>query len=178
MSPTKATRRKQPAAKQAKRRSTKSKAKNLPRSKTPAKTGRPRVAVDLQQLEVLARIHCTYEEMAAVMGISEKTIQRRFDHLVKGWRLGGKTSLRRAQFTLALGSPAQYDEEGRQVRPAITPDRVMLIWLGKQELGQKDVARQEHTDGEGKPLPPTELTVEFVEPDGRRWGAGKSRDAD
>lgn len=101
--------------------STKSKAPPLPRSEAPKKTGRPPVQVDVKVLEGLAKISCTYAEMASVLGVSENTLERRFGARIKEWAEHGKSSLRRAQWKSALGG-----------------DRTMLIWLGKQMLGQRD----------------------------------------
>jgi hypothetical protein len=83
--------------------------------------GRPRKEVNVEQIETLARIHCTYEEIAAVTGVSTKTLQRNYVHLIEKGREEGKASLRRIQFKKAL--------EGHPT---------MMIWLGKQYLDQKD----------------------------------------
>lgn len=83
--------------------------------------GRPRKKIDADQVGTLARIGCTYSEIGAVVGCSTDTLKRRFaDHIEKA-REHGKSSLRHAQWQKALeGNPT------------------MLIWLGKQELGQRD----------------------------------------
>ena len=88
----------------------------------------------------LARIHCTREECATVLGVSEKTITRRlqeetgegFDRFYKKHGAEGRVSLRRAQFAAALGTPGS---DGVKEKP---PSIIMLIWLGKQVLGQRD----------------------------------------
>jgi DNA-binding CsgD family transcriptional regulator len=82
---------------------------------------RPRLEIDERQVLELARIQCTYEEMAAVLGCSTKTLQRHYVHLIEKGRLEGKSSLRRSQFTAAHNGSA-----------------VLLVWLGKQHLGQTD----------------------------------------
>lgn len=135
------------------------------RSDAPKATGRLPAKIDMRQLEVLARIQCTFDEIGAVLGISSKTVQRRFGRQIKEWREGGKTSIRRAQYTMAVGTPAQIDEKtGKVIAPPIPPNPTMLIWLGKQMLGQKDMSRQEFSDPNGKPLPQSKVTVEFVRP--------------
>ena len=116
--------------------STKSRATNLPRALAPKATGRPPISIDEDQLRTLARMNCTNAEMAAVLKCSPDTLERRFAATIKAERDAGCASLRRSQWKLALaGHPT------------------LLIWLGKQHLGQKDVARQELTGPEGEGLP-------------------------
>lgn len=97
---------------------------------------RRRIELDLEELEKLAAMHCTREEVAGFFGVALKTVQRRLQELryAAAWERGtarGKVSLRRAQFRVAeAGNPT------------------MLIWLGKQWLRQCD--RQEQTqEGRG-----------------------------
>ena len=85
------------------------------------KRGRPRVKLDTAQVEKLAEIQCSLEEMAAVLDCSVSTLQRNFDQAIKRGREQGKTSLRRRQYELAMAG-----------------NTAMLIWLGKQYLGQAD----------------------------------------
>jgi AraC-like DNA-binding protein len=94
---------------------------------------RPLKEVDEDLIEALARIHCTQEEIAAVVGCSVDTLARRFAEKIEQGKQQGKTSLRRKQFEVAM-----------------TGDRAMLIWLGKQFLGQSE--RQEITGADGAPL--------------------------
>lgn len=94
---------------------------------------RPRKAIDPEQVKQLAMIGCSVEEMASVLGVHERTIQRRFATPIKEGRLNAKASLRRKQFEMAMkGNPT------------------MLVWLGKQWLDQKD--KQEHTGAAGGPI--------------------------
>ncbi len=93
------------------------------------KGGRPRLEFDMKILEGMATIMCTAEECSSILGVSLKTIERRlneetgsgFDVFRKKHADTGKRSLRRAQFDLAMKGHA-----------------TMLIWLGKQWLGQED----------------------------------------
>jgi hypothetical protein len=90
------------------------------------KRGRPATNIPLPQLEALCQVHATDAEIAAHFGCSTKTIERlkkkpRYASVFERGRADGKISLRRAQYQEALkGSPS------------------MLIWLGKQLLGQKE----------------------------------------
>lgn len=91
--------------------------------------GRPPKEIDWKKVETLCQIQCTQEEIASVMDIhiDNLTLAAKRDHgltfadLFKKWREGGRCSLRRSQWKKALeGNPT------------------MLIWMGKQVLGQKD----------------------------------------
>lgn len=94
---------------------------------------RPEVELDLDQVKSLARLGCTVEEMAVVLKCSAKTLQRRAKPSIEEGRLEARASLRKWQWDAAKkGSPA------------------MLIWLGKQELGQRD--KQVLTGEDGGPI--------------------------
>jgi len=94
-----------------------------------AKMGRPLIIIDWPQFERMCQIHCTLEEIAGVFGCSADTIERRvvdeyertFAEVFKEKSSLGKASLRRKQYELALKG-----------------DKTMLVWLGKQVLGQVD----------------------------------------
>lgn len=83
--------------------------------------GRPRLELNEDQVYELAKLMCTHEEIAAVMGCHKDTIADRFSELILKGREEGKISLRRAQMKNALNGNTS-----------------MQIWLGKQYLGQKD----------------------------------------
>ena len=84
------------------------------------------VPIDLAELEKLASMHCTQDEVAAWFGVSQKTISLKLRQKIfkavwdTGWAKGN-ISLRR-----------------QQKQRADAGDKTMLIWLGKQWLGQKD----------------------------------------
>src|SRR6476620_3260474 len=96
---------------------------------TPNKGGRPRKELNQQTFEGLCEIQATLEEIAGVLRVSEDTVERwcertydlGFAECFKKFSAGGKTSLRRQQFALAMKGNA-----------------TMLIWLGKQYLGQRE----------------------------------------
>lgn len=91
--------------------------------------GRPRKDVDPALVERLARIDCTTTEIAAVTGCSTDTLDRRFADVIRRGRELGKRSLRRKQYDLAMKGNV-----------------TLLIWLGKQRLGQADKQQTEHHD--------------------------------
>lgn len=90
-----------------------------------AKRGRPIIPIDPKQVEALAAINCTVEEIACVLNVDKRTIERRFmPHLIKG-RENGKSSLRRMMYEKA--------KEGNVV---------MMIFLSKNMLGYSDKVEQ------------------------------------
>lgn len=82
---------------------------------------RPKLVIDEDLIERLASIHCNMTEIAAAVGCSVDTLERRYAELIAKGREKGKSSLRRMQFELAKKGNA-----------------TMLIWLGKQILGQRE----------------------------------------
>lgn len=117
--------------------------------------GRPRIKIDYKQVEQLAAIQCTDEEIAAVLGVERSTIKRRKkddDEFCTAYKKGqqrGKASLRRMQFKAAEGGNA-----------------TMLIWLGKQYLGQSDKTQHELSGPGGGPIEWVEL-VKVAQSDGK-----------
>jgi len=97
------------------------------------KVGRPKIEINEDQLEKLSSILCTMEEMASFFGCSVDTLERNFADTIKKGKDKGRMSLRRLQFEKAQSG-----------------NTTMLIWLGKQMLGQKDkIETSENND----PLP-------------------------
>ena len=109
--------------------------------KTGNPMGRPEIEFDLKQIERLAQIHCTDEEIAAVVGCSVDTLARRkvndpdFIEVLERGKGRGRMALRRLQWQRANGG-----------------SDTMLIWLGKQLLGQRDKMDQAITGADGGPL--------------------------
>jgi hypothetical protein len=97
------------------------------------KRGRPKKLIDLEMVERLAGIQCTYSEIACTLKVSVDTLTRHKDcaAIFKRGAEGGRKSLRRMQFESA--------NKGNVT---------MQIWLGKQYLGQSD-----HVTSEVRQLP-------------------------
>lgn len=101
-----------------------------------AKRGPKPIQIDWEQVDKLAGIMCTAEEIAEVLKVGYNTLERRCktDHKMNIGdyltikRNAGKASLRRAQF-----------------KRAIDGNTAMLIWLGKQYLGQTDKMQNDGT---------------------------------
>lgn len=88
---------------------------------TTRKQGRPKADISEEHVVALAKAGCTVEEMAAFLKVNKKTLERRFGKAIEDGRLTRNVSLRRKQVELAMNG-----------------DRTMLIWLGKQLLGQSE----------------------------------------
>lgn len=95
----------------------------------PTKRGRgqPKKQFDLEVVEKLGTLHCTMEDMAGFLGADHKTVEGRMrdnPDFAAAYKRGlgkGQVSLRRRQFeAMENGSVA------------------MMIWLGKQWLGQTE----------------------------------------
>lgn len=84
---------------------------------------RPKVDIDEDQVEEMAAIGCTVAEIAGIVGCSPRTVERRAAAPVARGRVRLNISLRRRQIEMAMSGNAS-----------------MLIWLGKQLLGQRDKA--------------------------------------
>jgi len=83
--------------------------------------GPPFKKIDEKLLRSLAKIHCTWEEMSSIVGVSVDTLSRRYAEIINSARAEGKLSLRRYQWQMA-----EKENLG------------MLVWLGKQHLGQSE----------------------------------------
>jgi len=112
--------------------------------------GRPRKKIDLVELEKLYGLQCTDKEVAAFLGISAKTLERRkksqkIADIVEVGKARGRVSIRRMLFNQgAKGNVAA------------------AIFLAKNLLGYKDYFRTEHSGPDGGPIeigPAPELGV-------------------
>ena|SRR5271165_2700942 len=91
--------------------------------------GRPKSEINWKALDALCMAQCTLAEIAAHLGVSDDTIERAvsrerglsFAEYFEQKRKGGFASLRHNQYQVAMSGNV-----------------TMLIWLGKQWLGQSD----------------------------------------
>ena len=102
---------------------------------------RPKIEIDKNLFEKLCQIQCTKEEICSIFECDEKTITRfcedtynmGFSDIYKKKSEIGKSSLRRLQWKAANNG-----------------NTTMLIWLGKQYLGQTD--KQELSGSASSPI--------------------------
>lgn len=88
--------------------------------------GRPRKIVDESRIIELASKAHSFNGIAVMLGISEDTLRRNYSAACDKGRELMRTSLLNKQYEVAMGN-----EESK-------PNPIMLIWLGKQHLGQAD----------------------------------------
>jgi hypothetical protein len=101
---------------------------------------RPEANIDLEELEKLCAMQCTDGEIAAFLGVSTRTIERRrkvhsFREAMERGKAKGRVSVRRNLFRLATNGNLGAN-----------------IFLAKNLLGYKDVVSNEHTGPEGGPI--------------------------
>ena len=118
---------------------------------------RPKIELDRELIKKLAFIQCTIKEIALICGVSEDTLQRRkwFSTLYKKTAEDGRSSLRRLQWKVANGDylakrVTRTNKAGDDVTEETfaAPNPTMLIWLGKQYLGQADKTEIEAVIGD------------------------------
>ena len=85
------------------------------------KLGRPKLDIDAEKVEMLASFGCSTVEIAKLHNCDEQTIRTRFKPEIHRGRESMKIKLRQLQWKTA--------EQG---------SNAMLIFLGKQYLGQSD----------------------------------------
>ena len=98
--------------------------------------GDTKTVVPPDEVEKLAQLHASTEEIAAFFGVPVQTITYNFGDIIQKARAEMKVALRRSQIKLALDGNC-----------------TMLIWLGKQYLNQSDKVIEEKPEA----LPADEL---------------------
>lgn len=97
------------------------------RQKTGA-MGTPAFVFDPKQVQIFGMYSATYETMAEYFGVSIDTIRRRMhdeqSDFCRAYKKGNGMGLMRLREA--------------QLQKALSGDSTMLIWLGKQLLGQRD----------------------------------------
>lgn len=98
-------------------------------AKTATKPGRPKVSIDWNQVGKMLEAGATAEGIAATIGCDRDTLYNRC-----------KTDLKTDYSAFAQQKKARGDEllKSKQFQIAMSGDKTMLIWLGKQRLGQSD----------------------------------------
>ena len=99
-------------------------------------TGREKIEIDFKKVDNLLKMGCSGVEIAASIGCHPDTLYKRVEETFKTTfsayaqekKSVGDSILRAKQFEVAIGN------EEKDLKPNVT----MLIWLGKQRLGQSE----------------------------------------
>ena len=115
-----------------------------------AGAGRKPVEIDLEQLEKLASLQCTDQELAAFFRCTTRTIEKRrkepaFREVMERGKAMGRISVRRSQMKLLEAGNA-----------------TMGVWLGKQLLGQRDITPIELTGANGSEIRFSKETIDAI----------------
>lgn len=115
--------------------------------------GRPPAEIDLEVVRNAAGIGCSVNEIASVLGLSRSTIHKymalnpEVQEAIDEGRDKGCETLRRLQWHKAeVGSDT------------------MLIWLGKQMLGQRDTQQLQNLDKDGNPANAEVIVYKWADP--------------
>src|SRR5579884_2673098 len=95
-------------------------------AQTPPKRGQPEKVIDLKQLEKLCALGLTDDQLAVFFDVSTRTIELR---------------KRRPEFKRAMDRGklnVQISLRQKQIAEAMDGNTTMLVWLGKNLLGQRD----------------------------------------
>lgn len=95
--------------------------------------GRPRIKLDIEILKNLASIGCPTYEIASVLGVSARTLERNYAEIIDTYREKGKSSLRKKMWDKAI--------------------KKTILWckfLSKNVLGMSDKVQQTNIT---EPLP-------------------------
>lgn len=107
------------------------------------KPGRPKARIDWQHVGRLLEAGASAEGIAASIGIDRDTLYNR-----------AKSDLNKDFSAFSQEKKAKGDEllRAAQFKLAVEGNVVMLIWLGKNRLGQSDKQQTEITGRDGEPL--------------------------
>ena len=91
--------------------------------------GRPRKEINFETLKGCCTVGCTAEECAGILGVTTQTIDNRLKEMGEG----GFFDFHKKHF-----DPTKQSLRRAQLKQAMDGNTTMLIWLGKQQLGQRD----------------------------------------
>ena len=109
------------------------------------------IPLNLTELEKLGTLQVTHIELAAWYSVSKRTIENRFDS-ARRYEFAGKLMTFREIFERGQAK-GRMTLRRKQMQLAEAGHCTMLIWLGKQRLGQRDRFDTEHSGPAGKPIP-------------------------
>ncbi len=112
----------------------------------------PRLIVDVEKVEQMARVCDNEEEIALALGISYRTLQRRKKEFVE---FGEAIKRGKAKANIFVG--------GRLMEQIKAGNIAATIFWMKSRCGWKETQRQEVTGANGAPLQMAPATIELTE---------------
>jgi len=94
------------------------------------KVGRPKLELDKQQIYKLASLNVSVKDIADVLGCSKRALENKYLDVINEGRANLRTSILRTQYEVGITNK----------------NVTMLIWMGKQHLGQADKKAVEMDD--------------------------------
>lgn len=102
-----------------------------------------------ENFDKLLALQCTGREIAAFYNRSETWVHERVQ-LVKGMKFAEYAAMTKPKGLVSL--------RRKQMEMALAGDRTMLVWLGKQYLGQSDKSETRVSGPDGKPIEVRDVT--------------------
>jgi len=91
--------------------------------------GRPRSKIDWKKVDNLLKAQCDGTVIAGMLGIHYNTFYLAVEH---------KFKIGFSEYSAAKKTEGKEILRAKQYQVAMEGDKTMLVWLGKQYLGQKD----------------------------------------
>lgn len=137
-----------------------------PTSPQNKRRGRPRFEpTDEQRGMVRAYVECGYGEVdiARRIGVSEKTLRKHFAAQLEFAQMDFISAVVRSLGRMAVGAPAQFDKDGKQLRAEVVPDVAACCFILKtrgKNLGWSE--RLELTGENGAPVEIADATAKLA----------------
>jgi len=109
---------------------------------------KPRKIIDWEKVDRLIEAGCSGHEIAPAIGVDSDTLYSRCVH---------DKGMTYSDYSAKLRSKGDGLLKAKQFQLAMSGNPAMLVWLGKNRLGQTDKAHVENTDTQ-----PQTIRIEFV----------------
>ncbi len=124
-----------------------------PRGRNGILGGRPRLAIDLVELEKLCALQCTQIEIASWFLCSIESVEKRIADRATLYEVddsdspGQKINLNFHEIMQRGYARGKISMRRQQIKMLNDGNGTMGVWLGKQYLGQKDIVHHANPDG-------------------------------
>lgn len=104
-------------------------------------------------VKAMASYGVPQEEIADALGISEPTLRKHYGKVIKRAAIEANARVGEALFRQAAGAPAQFDEDGNQIREEMSPVPSVSIFWAKCRMRWSQTAKVELSGPQGGPIP-------------------------